>query len=74
MRYVLGNDIITRIPRLNYTHVGGERHLGNPSSTSYIRRYIGDIRDHFIDSYIHALNGDANDDGDGDELDRPLLT
>jgi predicted lipase len=65
IRFVNGNDIITRVPRINYTHVGNERKLQDSSKavSGCIHRYIGSISDHAMDSYVSALlsYGNEND-------------
>ena len=54
-RYVNGNDIITRVPRINYTHVGNECKIGGPGKSGCVSRYIGTIGDHSMEDYIAAF-------------------
>lgn len=54
-RYVNGNDIITRVPRMNYTHVGNAHMIGDAAAGGCVARYIGTIRDHFMKDYIAGL-------------------
>lgn len=54
-RYVMGNDVVPRMPRINYSHVGNERSLGPPSRMGCFWRLVGDVRDHLMTSYIDAL-------------------
>lgn len=68
-RYVNGNDIITRVPRINYTHVGNECRIGTGAGKSgCVSRYIGTIGDHSMDEYIAAFQTQ----GGGTEKDRLL--
>jgi hypothetical protein len=54
-RFVHGNDLITRMPRINYAHVGNKRVVGPPTRSGCLWRFIGDIRDHSMKTYIKAL-------------------
>jgi hypothetical protein len=67
-RYVNGNDIITRVPRINYTHVGNECKIGaSLGKSGCASRYFGTIRDHSMEEYIAAFQT-----GGGTEKDRLL--
>lgn len=71
LRIVHDNDIVTRIPKLNYFHVGKELKLasdGKVMSTNlnpikFITRTFtanitaDSLKDHMVDTYIRAING-----------------
>jgi hypothetical protein len=58
-RFVHGNDIITKVPRINYTHVGNERRIRSSSAAERngcATKWVGSIRDHSMDEYVEALH------------------
>lgn len=71
LRIVHDNDIVTRIPKLNYFHIGTELKLAsdgkmmstnlNPIkfiSRTFIANITADsVKDHMVDTYIQAING-----------------
>jgi triacylglycerol lipase len=66
VRFVHGNDIVTKIPRFNYTHVGNERRIGDPATKKgCAARYIGSVGDHSVNNYIEALQSGAGTEKDG---------
>lgn len=54
-RFVNGNDIVTRVPRINYTHVGNECRIRGAGKSGCVSRYLGTIRDHSMEEYIAAV-------------------
>ncbi len=54
IRYVNGADIITRIPKLLFYHVKGEKKIGE-APNGCIEKYIGSAEDHFMKNYKKAL-------------------
>jgi hypothetical protein len=54
VRYVNGADIITRIPKVLFSHVKGEKKVGTPPA-GCVERYLGSAEDHFMKNYKKAL-------------------
>lgn len=54
IRYVNGADIITRIPKLFFYHVKGEKKIGG-APKGCVEKYVGSAEDHFMKNYKKAL-------------------
>jgi predicted lipase len=54
-RFVNGNDIIAKIPRIRYQHVGNEINIGNMVRYGCFRRYLGSVKDHSMKRYVKAV-------------------
>ena len=66
-RFVHGDDIVTKIPRINYTHVGNERRLSSAIHRGCFSRFIGNIGDHFMERYIAAIQIEQEQQGQPQE-------
>jgi hypothetical protein len=54
--YVCKNDIVTKIPKIGYSHFKNKIILGDPTKASFCSRIFGTINDHFMDNYITHIN------------------
>jgi predicted lipase len=56
-RYVNKNDIIPRIPKINYKTTKNRIIIGNKvqKKTCFFHKKIGNVEDHFMKSYIEQL-------------------
>ena len=54
-RYVNKNDIVTRIPKINYKTTKNRIILNNPSNANWFNRIFGNIKDHSMKKYIDRL-------------------
>lgn len=59
-RYVNKNDIITRIPKINYKTTKNRIILNDPSNANWFNRTFGNIKDHSMKKYIDRLK-EANE-------------
>ncbi len=57
-RYVNGCDIITRVPKLFFSHVKGEKKIG-AGAASCMESFFGSVEDHFMKNYKAALQGNT---------------
>lgn len=55
-RYVNQNDIIPRIPKINYKTTKNRIILGDPKNVNFFTRFLGSINDHPIKQYINRLD------------------
>jgi len=54
-RYVYCNDIIPRLPKINYKTTKNRIILGDPHKSNWFYRFIGNVNDHSIKYYINYL-------------------
>lgn len=55
-RYIYKNDIIPRIPKINYKTTKNRILLGNPNNSNYCNKIFGNINDHSMLNYIISLH------------------
>jgi len=54
-RYVNKNDIVARIPKINYKTTKNRIILNDPSNANWFNRTFGNIKDHSMQKYIDRL-------------------
>ena len=68
-RYICGNDLVTRVPRIGYTSFKHYIQLSNPNEGSFLSRNFGSIKDHYMISYIKCLEDIENNKNKYNKID-----